>query len=179
MGSLSVDMDKLMVRAQLGGHSLAFKMCQNIGSLGHGGYDTVEDVHVSSCTFKGTVNGVRIKTWQGGSGYARNISFEKIKLIAVDNPIIIDQFYCPTGVGCQNKTSAIKLSDITYSAIMGTSTAEQVINLKCSQSVGCTNIVLNRVYISSTTPGKRVYAACYNAHGRATNTKPAVKCLLK
>ncbi|KAI8544329.1 hypothetical protein RHMOL_Rhmol08G0288000 [Rhododendron molle] len=36
----------------------------SIGALGRGGYDTVEEIHVRNCTFKGTMNGVRIKTWQ-------------------------------------------------------------------------------------------------------------------
>lgn len=37
----------------------------SIGSLGaNGGTSIVEDVHVRDCTFKGTKNGARIKTWQ-------------------------------------------------------------------------------------------------------------------
>lgn len=36
-----------------------------MGSLGEdGAYETVEDVHVRNCTFNGTKNGARIKTWQ-------------------------------------------------------------------------------------------------------------------
>ncbi|XP_047339765.1 probable polygalacturonase At3g15720 [Impatiens glandulifera] len=144
----------------------------SIGALGHGGYDIVENVNVRNCTFKGTLTGVRIKTWQGGSGYARKISFNKINFIAVYNPIIIDQFYCPT------RTSTVKVSDVSFTSIVGTSNMDQAINLSCSQSVGCTNIVLDRVYISHTTKGRKIYATCNNAHGKATHTKPAVKCLL-
>ncbi|KAL2928305.1 hypothetical protein RDABS01_028805 [Bienertia sinuspersici] len=37
----------------------------SIGSLGKdGSKDIVENIHVSNCTFKGTQNGARIKTWQ-------------------------------------------------------------------------------------------------------------------
>lgn len=75
-------------------------------------------------------------------------------------------------------TSAVAISDVTFSAISGTSIAENVINLSCSQTIGCKNINLDRVYISSSTPGKKVSANCFNAHGRATHTRPAVKCLL-
>ncbi|XP_052176544.1 probable polygalacturonase At3g15720 isoform X2 [Diospyros lotus] len=151
----------------------------SIGALGHGGFDTVEDVHVRNCTLKGTMTGVRIKSWQGGSGYARRISFQQIKFVAVSNPILIDQFYCPSRVDCQNKTSAVQLSDISYYGIVGTSATDSAINLSCSQvGAGCTNIKLDRVYIASATPGRRAYATCFNAHGRATHTKPAVKCLL-
>ncbi|KAG5537569.1 hypothetical protein RHGRI_024877 [Rhododendron griersonianum] len=144
----------------------------SIGALGRGGYDTVEEIHVRNCTFKGTMNGVRIKTWQGGTGYARKISFEKISFVAVDNPIIIDQFYCPS------QTSAVELSDITYSGINGTSTADDAINLSCSQSAGCTGISIDHVNITSANLGKRTYANCFNAHGTCTHTVPPVKCLL-
>ncbi|KAL2516584.1 putative polygalacturonase [Forsythia ovata] len=150
----------------------------SIGALGHGGYDVVENVRVTNCTLKNTLTGVRLKTWQGGKGYARKISFEGIKFVDVDNPIQIDQYYCPTRVNCQNFTSTVAISDVTYSGITGTSVAENVINLSCSQSVGCSNIKLDRVYITSSTPGKKVYANCVNAHGKSTHTKPAVKCLL-
>lgn len=36
-----------------------------MGSLGQdGAYATVENVYVKNCSFNGTQNGVRIKTWQ-------------------------------------------------------------------------------------------------------------------
>ncbi|CAL5401287.1 unnamed protein product [Camellia sinensis] len=118
-------------------------------------------------------NGIRMEGIHGGNGYARKISFENITLVQVNNPILIDQFYCPSRVDCQNKLS--------YSGIMGTSTADEVINLSCSQSgsSGCTDISLDCVYIASTIPGKKTYANCFNAHGRSTHTKPTVKCLLQ
>ncbi|TQD88426.1 hypothetical protein C1H46_026022 [Malus baccata] len=46
--------------------------------------------------------GARIKTWQGGSGYARNIHFQHIHLREAKNPIIIDQFYCNGRHDCKN-----------------------------------------------------------------------------
>ncbi|CAA3025464.1 probable polygalacturonase At3g15720 [Olea europaea subsp. europaea] len=150
----------------------------SIGALGHGGYDVVENVRVRNCTLRNTLTGVRLKTWQGGKGYARKISFEGIKFVDVHHPVQIDQYYCPSRVNCQNFTSTVAISDISYTAITGTSLDEQVIDLSCSQSVGCTNIKLDRVYITSSTPGKKVYANCVNAHGKSSHTRPAVNCLL-
>ncbi|KAL8472413.1 hypothetical protein ACS0TY_029571 [Phlomoides rotata] len=150
----------------------------SIGSLGSGGYDVVENVRVRNCTLKDTITGVRIKTHQGGKGYARKISFEGIKFVDVDNPIQIEQFYCPLKQNCKKFTSAVAISDVSFTAISGTSIAENVINLSCSQTIGCSNIKLDRVYIKSSTPGKKVSAKCFNAHGKATHTKPAVNCLL-
>ncbi|XP_071689104.1 probable polygalacturonase At3g15720 [Rutidosis leptorrhynchoides] len=164
----------------------------SIGSLG--GTDVVENVDVKNCTMRKTLTGVRIKTWQGGSGYARKISFAGIKFDAVYNPIIIDQNYCPTQENClfssdefidiflyvgfsNTKTSAVKLSDITYRGISGTSMMENVINLSCSKTVACTNIVMDRVYIKSAIQGRTVYGSCTNAHGRASHVKPSFNCL--
>ncbi|XP_051147630.1 probable polygalacturonase At3g15720 [Andrographis paniculata] len=151
----------------------------SIGSLGHGGgNDTVENVHVRNCTLKGTLTGVRIKTVQGGKGYARNISFKGIKFEAVDNPIQIEQFYCPLKVNCRNYTSAIAVSDVSFVGISGTSVAQNVINLNCNQLFGCKNIRLDRVYIQPSIAGNKVSATCNNAHGKATHTRPMVNCFL-
>ncbi|RWR83103.1 putative polygalacturonase [Cinnamomum micranthum f. kanehirae] len=62
----------------------------SIGSLGKdGSVGIVEQIHVSHSKFTGTMNGVRIKTWQGGSGYVRGISFRDIILDQVQTAIDI------------------------------------------------------------------------------------------
>ncbi|KAD6794637.1 hypothetical protein E3N88_05533 [Mikania micrantha] len=149
----------------------------SIGSLGHGGTDVVENVDVRNCTMRKTLAGVRIKTYQGGIGHAKKISFAGIKFDAVYNPILIDQYYCPTQQNCQTFASAVKLSDITFRGISGTSNMDNVINLSCSKTVACTNIVMDSVYIKSAIPGRKVYGTCINAHGRATHVKPYLDCL--
>lgn len=69
----------------------------SIGSLGK--YEKEKDVMgitVKNCTFKNTTDGVRIKTWATPSiGNAYNIYYEDIFMDGVENPIIIDQQYCP------------------------------------------------------------------------------------
>ncbi|KAK7286930.1 hypothetical protein RJT34_22293 [Clitoria ternatea] len=66
----------------------------SIGSLGkNGAHEIVEEIYVQNCSFTNTTNGARIKTWPGGSGYARKITFEEITLVGAGNPIIIDQYY--------------------------------------------------------------------------------------
>ncbi|KAK9104229.1 hypothetical protein Scep_021073 [Stephania cephalantha] len=67
----------------------------SIGSLGKGGSSAqVENIYVNNVNFSETTNGVRIKTWQGASGYARDITFRQINFNNVQYPIIIDQYYC-------------------------------------------------------------------------------------
>ncbi|KAI4344948.1 hypothetical protein L6164_012123 [Bauhinia variegata] len=149
----------------------------SIGSLGkNGAYETVEEIHVKNCSFNGSSNGARIKTWVGGSGYARKITFENINFTATANPVIMDQHYDPRYADTTN--SAVKVSDVTYYQLYGTSAVENAIQLDCDNSSGCTNIVLNDINIASSDPGKKTFASCNNAHGISSSCTPAIPCLL-
>ncbi|KAI6680974.1 hypothetical protein NL676_034855 [Syzygium grande] len=150
----------------------------SVGSLGaHRTHDTVEEVHVRNCTFTGSMNGARIKAWQVGSGYAKSIIFDQITLNVVKNPIIINQFYT-NAVAEENAASGVVVSNVTYSGFRGTSATDQAITLSCS-SARCSDIILDNIKITSSTPGRTVTASCMNAHGSATLTKPPVPCLLR
>ncbi|GJN08639.1 hypothetical protein PR202_ga26581 [Eleusine coracana subsp. coracana] len=60
----------------------------SIGSLGaNNSWAHVSDVLVEKATLLGTTNGVRIKTWQGGHGYAERITFQDITMHNVTNPV--------------------------------------------------------------------------------------------
>ncbi|KAL5783131.1 hypothetical protein ACOSP7_008160 [Xanthoceras sorbifolium] len=151
----------------------------SIGSLGDNGQeDIVEEVHVQNCSLNGTQNGVRIKTFQNGSGYARKISFEEITLINCKNPIIIDQNYNPVHHR-KIKTNSLEVSAVSFTSVYGTSANEQAITLDCSSSPGCFNIVMNKINITSSAPGKQTRAYCKNAYGTSSSTHPAVDCLSK
>ena len=70
----------------------------SIGSLGkYKEEEPVEGVTVKGCTLKGTTNGVRIKTWpnEPGTITVNDMKFEDITMDNVQNPVIIDQEYCP------------------------------------------------------------------------------------
>ncbi|KAL8043025.1 hypothetical protein ABFX02_09G091400 [Erythranthe guttata] len=152
----------------------------SIGSLGKKGkHEIVEAISVRNCTFNRTENGVRIKTWQGGSGFARNITFANIRFIDADNPVIIDQYYCPHKK-CANKTSAVQVTDVTYMGLHGTSSCKNAtINFSCSETFPCTNIVLKDVDIESDDPSRPTSATCINAHARVDRTlKPTLNCLM-
>ncbi|XP_038888688.1 probable polygalacturonase At3g15720 [Benincasa hispida] len=151
----------------------------SIGSLGADGqYNVVEDVHVRNCFFKGAQNGVRIKTWEGGYGYARNITFEKITLMNTRNPIIIDQYYTTSASSRKNKVINIKVSDVTYREVHGTSANENAITLNCSRA-RCTNILMDNVNIRTSTPGEEAKAFCQNVEGKVDRAVPSVPCLSK
>ncbi|CAL9016499.1 unnamed protein product [Prunus brigantina] len=151
----------------------------SVGSLGaHGALEKVQNVYVRDSSFSGTTNGARIKTWQGGSGYARNITFEKITLDAAKNPIIIDQFYCNQDHNCESQASALLVEDVKYIDFEGTSANEEAIKLDCDQNSGCRNIIMDRIKITSAVPDKKIYASCNNAIGTSIGAiVPNVPCL--
>ncbi|KAH7527856.1 hypothetical protein FEM48_Zijuj05G0010900 [Ziziphus jujuba var. spinosa] len=118
----------------------------SIGSLGaRNSEGHVSNVFVNRATLTGTTNGLRIKTWQGGSGYAKNIWFQNIAMDRVKNPIIIDQDYCDQKTPCHEQKSAVQISNVIYSNINGTSSSEVALRLDCSESFPCQRIVMQDV----------------------------------
>ncbi|CAK9167666.1 unnamed protein product [Ilex paraguariensis] len=118
----------------------------SIGSLGKNkAEDEVSDVVVDRARISGTTNGVRIKTWQGGSGYAKNIKFQNIIMHNVTNPIIINQNYCDQSESCPEQPSAVQVNNVVYKNIRGTSASEVAVKLDCSKTFPCNGIVLQNV----------------------------------
>ncbi|KAM5558860.1 putative polygalacturonase [Rosa sericea] len=156
----------------------------SVGSIGEeGAYETVAEVYVRNCTFNGTMNGARIKTWPGGSGYAKNISYEKITLIGVQNPIIIDQNYCNGKRDCGDikSNSAVEVSNVTFNDFRGTLVDDHAITFDCSKtadgSLACLNINMKQINITSIDPEKEISVLCKNVNGTTEDTCPSVHCL--
>lgn len=84
--------------------------CVNLCSIGSLGKvyeeEGVENVTVRGVVFTGTQNGLRIKSWGRPSrAFVRGVAFEHALMRDVENPIIIDQNYCPHDIGCPNQVS--------------------------------------------------------------------------
>ncbi|BFG20225.1 hypothetical protein CerSpe_064980 [Prunus speciosa] len=134
----------------------------SIGSLGAGNSEAeVSDVIVSGAKMTDTTNGLRIKTWQGGSGYAYNIRFKNIMMDNVTNPIIINQYYCDQDEPCQEQASAVKISNVVYDNVKGTSASKVAVKFDCSKCFGCKGILLRNVNIQ-TLGGGTAIASCEN-----------------
>ncbi|PPD93086.1 hypothetical protein GOBAR_DD09980 [Gossypium barbadense] len=103
---------------------------------------TVRDVNLQS-----TLTGVRIKTWQGGSGSVKQVTFSDIQVSEVETPIMIDQFYCDKG-HCSNQSSAVEVSEINYVNIRGTYTVQPV-HFACSDSLPCSGVSLSTIELQS------------------------------
>ncbi|CAN6453275.1 unnamed protein product [Victoria cruziana] len=156
--------------------------CQNssVGSLGRYPYEKdVSGVTVKGCTLTGTMNGVRIKSWQASpsSISARNMTFDNIIVKDVGNPIIIDQNYCPFKSACaQQAPSRVKISDITFSNIQGTSTTPVAVSLSCSKAFPCQNVNLKEINLSYKGPGGPISSSCENIKATYSGTQVPDPC---
>ncbi|KAF0924540.1 hypothetical protein E2562_010180 [Oryza meyeriana var. granulata] len=118
----------------------------SVGSLGrYVGEGDVTRIHVRDMTFHGTMNGVRIKTWENSptKSLAAHMLFENLVMNDVHNPIIIDQKYCPY-YNCEHKfVSGVTIKDVQFKNIKGTATTPVAVLLKCG--VPCQGVVLQDV----------------------------------
>ncbi|KAJ8773916.1 hypothetical protein K2173_009347 [Erythroxylum novogranatense] len=149
----------------------------SVGSLGKELKESgVQNVTVKSVTFIGTQNGARIKSWgRQSSGFARNIVFQHILMNNVQNPIVIDQNYCPNNQNCPGLASGIKISDVTYQDIHGTSATEVAVKFDCSTKYPCTGLNLEDVKL--TYKNQPAVSSCKNADGGATGSLQSNSCL--
>ncbi|XP_041017549.1 polygalacturonase At1g48100-like [Juglans microcarpa x Juglans regia] len=153
----------------------------SIGSLGvRNSRACVSNITVSDSIIKHSDNGVRIKTWQGGSGAVSAVTFHNIYMDTVRNPIIIDQYYCLTK-NCPNQTSAVFVSDIGYANIQGTyDVRSPPMHFACSDFLPCTNLTLSEVELLPAQGYILSNPVCRNAYGiMQTLIIPPVNCLLE
>lgn len=150
----------------------------SIGSLGKDGTRAcVSNVTVRDSEVRNALTGVRIKTWQGGSGSVQNVMFSNIQVSEVKTAIMIDQFYSEGG-SSSNKSSAVAVSGINYMHIQGTYT-EQAVHFACSDSLPCTGVTLNTVQLNYVNEGNHMNDPfCWEAYGELqTSTVPPINCL--
>ncbi|KAK4721357.1 hypothetical protein R3W88_011590 [Solanum pinnatisectum] len=143
---------------------------------GHG-ITCVSNVTVKDVIMHNTMNGVRIKTWQGGSGSVQGLMFSNIQVSEVQIPIVIDQFYCDKSK-CPNQTSAVALSEINYQKITGTYTVKPV-HLACSDSMPCIDVTLTDIQLKPLQEQYHMYDPyCWQTFGELyTPTFPPIQCL--
>ncbi|PIA56942.1 hypothetical protein AQUCO_00700950v1 [Aquilegia coerulea] len=148
----------------------------SVGSLGK--YQNEGDVNgliVRNCTMTGTQNGVRIKTWENspGASAATNMTFEDIVMNNVGNPIIIDQTYCPFASCEGNAPSQVKLQDISFKNIRGTSSTPVAVTLECSQGIPCQNVILEDINLQHSAGAT---ATCQNVQAKYLGTVVPPPC---
>ena len=75
-------------------------------------------------------------------------------------------------------TSAVAISDVSYTGIIGTASGDEVMSLNCGTESSCNNIVLDDVHLKTSDPTKTAFVRCVNFNGRASNVEPSLdQCL--
>ncbi|XP_064957905.1 exopolygalacturonase-like [Musa acuminata AAA Group] len=150
----------------------------SVGSLGR--YKDEEDVQnivVKDSKLIGTMNGVRVKTWANSpvKTSAINMTFENLVMRNVGNPIVIDQTYCPYDKCDNSAWSKVKLSDIHFRNIKGTTTSPVAVTLKCSKGMPCEKLSLHDVNLQHAGPGN-ISSACLNVKAEYSGTNNPPPC---
>ncbi|CAA7025826.1 unnamed protein product [Microthlaspi erraticum] len=150
----------------------------SIGSIGKSkSWEEVKDVTVDTAFISDTTNGVRIKTWQGGSGLVSNVLFKNINMNNVSHPIIIDQYYCDSRKPCSNQTSAVTIEKISYVQVRGTSASKQAIKISCSDTSPCRNIHLEDIDLEPSNDDGFTESFCFEAYGSSSGEVYPPPCL--
>lgn len=141
-GSQNIDIQKVRCGP---GHGIA------IGSLGR--YNNEQEVHgvrVKNCTLTNTMFGTRLKTWPASplNGVARDLHFDDIIMNNVSTPILIDQEYCPHNQCNLKAPSKIKISEVSFKNIRGTSASKVAMKLQCSKGNPCQNVELSNINLA-------------------------------
>ncbi|BAF27984.1 Os11g0249600 [Oryza sativa Japonica Group] len=96
----------------------------------------------------------------------------------VQNPIVVDQNYCPGNVNCPGQSSGVKISDVEYEGITGTSATAVAVRFDCSGSNPCTGIRLRNINLTyDGGGGKPARSFCKNAGGSASGVVIPPSCL--
>ncbi|KAJ0093557.1 hypothetical protein Patl1_24825 [Pistacia atlantica] len=83
------------------------------------------------------------------TGFVRNVAFENILMNNVKNPIIIDQNYCPHEPrNVLIRPSGVKISEVTYRNIRGTSANKEAVTFDCSPGNPCKGINLQVIKLT-------------------------------
>ncbi|KAK6142252.1 hypothetical protein DH2020_022600 [Rehmannia glutinosa] len=133
----------------------------SVGSLGRSHeHEYVKGISVRNCSFIGSDNGVRIKTWAPSSySEASDIIFQDIVMQNPRNPIVIDQQYCPSPHCYQ------QIKDVTFKNIWGISSTKVAVNLQCSGALPCKNVKLINIDLAYNGPGGRATSMCSHVIG--------------
>ncbi|VVA92144.1 unnamed protein product [Arabis nemorensis] len=152
----------------------------SVGSLGKDKDERkVEGLRVKDTVFTGTTNGLRIKTWESpaSSIVISNLVYENIQMINVENPIDINQKYCPYPPCQKLGESHIQIQDVTLKNIWGTSMTKVAVKLQCSKKFPCKDVKLVDINLTHKGIDGPAIAFCQNVEGSASGKMIPPHCL--
>ncbi|XP_061373564.1 exopolygalacturonase-like [Gastrolobium bilobum] len=152
----------------------------SVGSLGKNDWEQdVRDIVVKNCTFNGTSDGLRIKTWVAPlkkTLMASNFVYEDIIMHNVGHPINIDQQYCPYPP-CEKGASHVQISNVRYKNIQGSGNTEIAVSFKCSELMPCQNITVENIDLRSYGGKGNLINMCSHAHGTSYGKQIPPSCI--
>nr|XP_043618531.1 exopolygalacturonase-like [Erigeron canadensis] len=151
----------------------------SVGSLGGTrNEETVSGIVIRNSTLRGTQNGLRIKTWAPSPpSLATNFLFDDIIMDDVNNPIFIDQQYCPRPPCNWKAQSNVKIKNVTFRKVRGTSSSQVAVKLQCSRSAPCEGVKLVNINLDYRGPEGRVQSSCLNVYGASYGLQLPSGCL--
>ncbi|KAL3633605.1 hypothetical protein CASFOL_022367 [Castilleja foliolosa] len=161
-GSQQINIEKVRCGP---GHGIA------VGSLGkYPNEEPVIGITVSNCTITNTMNGVRVKTWPASpsDGIARSLHFKDIIMNNVGTPILIDQEYCPYDQCKKEVPSKVKISDVSFENIRGTSSSKLAVQIRCSKGYPCDNVVMSNINLGYHGKDGSATSECANVKPKLT-----------
>ncbi|KAJ0084302.1 hypothetical protein Patl1_30476 [Pistacia atlantica] len=99
-----------------------------------------------------------------------------LTLVNVSNPIIIDQAYCPHDDYNAKLSSKLKISNLSFKNIRGTSATPVAVKLACSSGVPCEGVelaIIDLKYIGKEGP---ITSECINVKPMMTGVQGALAC---
>ncbi|XP_068638616.1 exopolygalacturonase-like [Aristolochia californica] len=153
----------------------------SVGSLGRNPNEgDVVGLTVRNCTFTNTDNGVRIKTWPSSPSHnsATNLTFEDLVMNEVHNPILIDQQYCPYSSCDLKSPSSVRISNVVFKNIRGSSASQVAVNLLCSKRVPCRNVKIRDIDLDYYgRKGESSISTCSNVEGVSSGYQLPPSCI--
>nr|GEY27505.1 polygalacturonase-like [Tanacetum cinerariifolium] len=96
-------------------------------------------------------------------------------MVNVQYPIIIDGNYCPRKKNCPNDLSGVKISNVVYEDVHGTSATQVAVKFDCNKGSPCNGIRLKDVNLVYA--GKPAVSSCSYAAGTASGFLLPTSCL--
>ncbi|KAF5746150.1 exopolygalacturonase GBGA-like [Tripterygium wilfordii] len=150
----------------------------SVGSLGrYPNEQPVVGVTVRNCTISNTMNGVRVKTWPNSpNGVASDMHFEDIIMNNVGTPVLIDQEYCPYNQCTLKVPSRVKISNVSFKNIRGTSSTQVAVKLVCSKGIPCQKVELKDIKLTYKGKEGPAISVCGNVKPTLSGTLIPAAC---
>ncbi|KAL6225692.1 hypothetical protein ACLB2K_004541 [Fragaria x ananassa] len=123
-------------------------------------------------------NGVRIKTWPNSpsAGNASDIHFENINMDNVGTPILIDQEYCPWNLCNKQAPSKVKISNVSFKNIKGTSSTPVAVKIACAKGLPCEKVETTDIDLKYSGNEGSITSQCSNVKPTGTRVANTLAC---